>query len=100
MDSDLKRFKQEELADEERINLMRSYEDGTGVGTVNEIRNVNVTIWKDFKDISRWFCSNSEGATLGMLVNSWLSNPVNYARLMELRDTREQRRKESLEKKR
>lgn len=74
-----------EERDADRIKLLREYDDGTGIGIVPNIKNVNVSIWKDFKMIARLH-GNSEGAALTSCVQAWMSNPANAIKIVEMKE--------------
>lgn len=73
-----------EEKDLERMQLYHAYENGEGVGTVNNIKNVNTSIWKDFKEIARLY-GNSEGAAFTACVQAFMSNPANMAKILQAR---------------
>ena len=75
-----------EEKDLQRMKIFKEYEDGNVIGEINGIKNVNSKIWIDFKRVARLH-GNSEGAALTACVQAWLSNPVNYVKIEEMKQS-------------
>lgn len=82
--------------DKDRVQERVRYDDGTIIGTVKDIHNVNMGMYGDFKKISRIY-GNNEGAALSACVLAWLQNPVNYAKLAQMDEEKEANRDARLE---
>lgn len=68
--------------DLERLKHLKDLGDGTAVGTVNDIKNINSDVWLIFKKISR-LLGNSEGAALSACVMAFIAVPSNKKTLDE-----------------
>ena len=81
--------------DENRLTLQAEYEDGSAIGTIKNMRNVNADMWKDFKIISRIY-GNNEGAAFTAVVMAWLRDPINNKRIQDAKQKAELSRKEKI----
>lgn len=66
-----------------RMDILKRFDDGTSVGTVTKIHNVNSQMWLLFKKISRLY-SNSEGSAFTACVQAWLAVPANEKSLQRM----------------
>jgi len=72
-----------------RIKVFREFDDGTGIGEIQGIKNVNTKIYKEFKEISKLY-GNNEGATLTACVLAWQQIPTNYQQIIDMREKQEE----------